>query len=74
MSAQPEGFAPPGPAACPVCSTPVSDLLDRCPECGYDLAGVAPRASAYSRTALVWTIAAFVAIYVVILVVVALAN
>ena len=59
---------------CPVCGTPVADLLDRCPDCGYDLAGVPPRPGAYSRSAIGWTVGAFVLIYVVIVVAVALAN
>jgi len=76
MSAVPEpaGSLPPPPAACPVCGTPVADVTTRCPECGLDLAGVPPRPSAYSRTAVAWTVAAFALIYVVILVAVALAN
>ncbi|MFA5885800.1 MAG: zinc-ribbon domain-containing protein [Acidimicrobiia bacterium] len=75
MSAQPEpSGAPPAPAVCPVCGTPVADVTTRCPECGLDLAGVAPRPGAYSRTALMWTIAVFLVIYAVILVAVALAN
>ena len=74
MSALPEGIPVAGPDACPVCGTPVATVLDRCPGCGYALAGLGPRPGAYSRTALVWTIVAFVAIYAVILGVVALTN
>ena len=74
MSAQPEGFATEGPTACPVCGTPVAEVLDRCPECGYALAGVGTRPTAYSRAAVMWTIAGFVIVYAVILAVVALAN
>ena len=75
MSAVPEpSGAPPAPAVCPVCGTPVADVTTRCPECGLDLAGVPPRPSAYSRTAVAWTVVAFVLIYAVILVAVALAN
>ena len=75
MSAVPEpSSAPPAPAVCPVCGTPGADVTTRCPECGLDLAGVPPRPSAYSRTAVAWTVVAFVLIYAVILVAVALAN
>lgn len=73
MSAVPERSVPP-PGACPVCATPVADVTERCPECGYDLAGIPPRPSAYSRGALVWTIAGFVVIYVLLVTAVALAN
>lgn len=77
MSEAPEPAGSPSflPAGeCPVCGTPVADLLDRCPDCGYDLAGVPPRPVAYSRTAIGWTVGVFVLIYVVIVVAVALAN
>lgn len=62
------------PGQCPVCGTPVADVTERCPECGLDLAGVPPRSNAYSRAAIVWTVVGFAAVYVVILVAVALAN
>lgn len=62
------------PGQCPVCGTPVADTTERCPECGYDLAGVAPRPGAYSRTAIVWTVVGFALVYVVILLAVALAE
>ena len=75
MSAQPE---PPrvedASDLCPVCSAPVAPSDCRCPACNYDLAGVAGRPGAYSRTALWWTVAGFVAIYVVVLLVVTATN
>ena len=74
MSAQPEPAPTQDPSVCPLCGTPVSDVVDRCPECGYDLAGVGRRPTAYSRAALMWTVVAFVIVYAVILAVVALAN
>jgi predicted amidophosphoribosyltransferase len=74
MSAAPEPGAAQGPAVCPVCGTPVADVTERCPECGYDLAGIPPRPSAYSRAALWWTAAGFLVIYVVVVVAVALAH
>jgi hypothetical protein len=45
--------------------------MERCPECGYSLAGVGDRPGAYSRAALWWTVAAFVVVYAVVLAVVA---
>ena len=73
---QPDGGtrSPLAPGACPVCGTPLADVTERCPECGLDLAGVPPRPSAYSRSAMTWTIVAFAAIYLAILLAVALAN
>ncbi len=62
------------PGQCPVCGTPVADLTERCPECGLDLAGVPPRPSAYSRTAIVLTVVGFVIVYAVILLAVALVD
>jgi len=61
----------PEAASCPLCATPVGPQLERCPECGYTLAGVGDRPGAYSRAALWWTVAAFVAVYVLVLAVVA---
>ena len=71
MSAQPE---PPriedASGLCPVCSTPLAPSDARCPVCNYDLAGVAGRPGAYSRTALWWTVAGFVAVYLIVLAIV----
>ena len=61
----------PGASVCPLCATPVRPGMERCPECGYSLAGVGDRPGAYSRAALWWTVAAFVAVYVLVLAVVA---
>ena len=75
MSAQPE---PPrtedASSLCPVCSTPVAASDARCPVCNYDLAGVGGRPGAYSRTALWWTVAGFVAVYLLVLAVVIATN
>jgi len=74
---QPDGFAREpllAPGECPLCGTPVADMTERCPECGLDLAGVPPRPSAYSRTAIVLTIAGFAIVYLVILLAVVLDN
>lgn len=62
------------PETCPVCGTPVADVTERCPECGLDLAGVPPRPSAYSRTAIVWTVVGFAVVYLCIVLAVALVD
>jgi predicted amidophosphoribosyltransferase len=59
------------PDACALCGSPVAAVDERCPSCGYHLAGVGARPSVYSHKALWWTVLAFLAIYVVVLVVVA---
>lgn len=74
MSGEAEPGYPVVPGVCPLCGTPVADVSARCPECGYDLAGIPPRPSAYARPALWWTVAGFLTIYAVILVAVALAH
>ena len=78
MSAVPERHGQHEPAlepgVCPVCGTPVAVVLDRCPECGLDLAGVPPRSGAYSRAAIVWTIVGLAAVYLVVLLAVFLDN
>jgi predicted amidophosphoribosyltransferase len=73
VSAEPTPARPGAGAGgtCPLCATPVAPEARRCPECGYTLAGVGARPGAYSRPALWWTVAAFVAVYVLVLAVVA---
>ena len=71
MKPEPDPGVGPAPASCPLCGTPVRPDAERCPECGMTLAGVGDRPGAYSRAALWWTVAAFVAVYVVVLAVVA---
>jgi hypothetical protein len=46
----------------------------RCGDCGYHLAGVAGRPGPFNRRALWWSAAALVAVYLVTLLVVALAR
>jgi hypothetical protein len=46
----------------------------RCGECGYSLAGVAGRASPFNRPALWWCVGALVAVYLITLLIVALAR
>lgn len=57
--------------ACPLCSTAVSAADDRCPACGYDLAGVGDRPSPISRVALLWSAIGLLAVYLVTLAIVA---
>jgi hypothetical protein len=61
----------PAADSCPLCATRPRADQDRCPECGFSLAGVGDRPGAYSRAALWWTVAAFVVVYAVVLAVVA---
>ena len=74
MSANPEYPVPTSSDVCPLCEALVARSAARCPQCGFDLAGVGERPGAYSRQALWWTIAGFVAIYVVVLALVAATN
>jgi len=75
MSAEPEPpRTEPDPGLCPVCSALVEATDIRCPECNYDLAGVAGRPGAYSRAALWWTVVGFVVVYLVVLLVVVVTN
>jgi hypothetical protein len=70
VSAEP---APAGPveSGCPLCGAPVSARDDRCPSCGMSLAGVGGRPGPFARRALwIWA-GALLAIYLVVLVVVA---
>ena len=68
-AASPEPAVTPG--SCPVCGGPLAPADVRCVECNYDLAGLDGRPGAYSRVAMWWTVVVFVAIYVIVLVVVA---
>ena len=69
-SPSPRPANPPG-GECPVCGAPVIAADARCVECNYDLAGLGGRPGPYSRAARWWTAIGFVAIYVIVLVVVA---
>jgi hypothetical protein len=46
----------------------------RCEACGYSLAGVDGRATPFSRRTLWWSVAAFAAVYLVTLAIVALTR
>ena len=67
----------PVPAAagtCPFCHAPVSAEDAHCPSCGWALAGVEGRPGPYSTRALWWTVAGFVAVYVLTLGIVVLTH
>jgi hypothetical protein len=68
--AQPEFMAEHVPGTCPLCTTPTAPELEQCPSCGYALAGVDGRPSAFSRATLVWTAIGFAAVYLVTLAIV----
>jgi hypothetical protein len=77
LSAQfetPAGTPPVAPAACPLCGTAVGAEANRCGTCGYHLAGVAGRPSAFTRPAIVWTAIGLVLVYVATLLVVLAAR
>jgi hypothetical protein len=75
MSAYPEP-APPAPMVerCPLCGAAVGANDARCPECNMTLAGVGTRAPAFSRQSLWYFAAAWLAIYLVVLAIVAAAR
>jgi hypothetical protein len=57
-----------------LCGATVAADAMRCGDCGYHLAGVAGRPGAFNRRALWWSAAAFVGVYLLTLLVVALAR
>lgn len=59
------------PGACPLCGTPVAAGVDRCPDCGCSLMGVDGRPGPFSRRTLWWWAGALLAIYLVVLGIVA---
>jgi hypothetical protein len=61
-------------AACPLCGAPVAGGAERCPECNMTMAGVAGRAPMFTRQALWWWGGALLAVYLVVLAIVALAR
>ena len=73
MSAQFETPAP-APATCSLCGTAVAADAIRCGSCGYHLAGVGGRPSAFNRQTLWWSAAALLGVYLVTLLIVALAR
>ena len=71
MSAEPAPSSPPAPAACPLCSAPVPAAALRCESCGMTLAGAAGRPAMFTRRTLWLWAGCLLAIYLVVLVVVA---
>ena len=73
MTAEPAS-APVARDVCPLCGAPVHRTDTRCPECNMTLAGVGERPAAFNRRSLwVWA-AGLLIVYLVALVVVALAR
>ena len=56
--------------ACPLCGVTVTAAAQRCPACGWSLAGVDGRPGPYSAAALWWTGGGFVAVYLITLAIV----
>jgi hypothetical protein len=69
MTAEPERAHDAG--TCPLCGEALVPSDERCPACGYSLDGIGGRAPAYSRAALLWTIAGFLAVYLLTIAIVA---
>ena len=61
-------------AQCPLCGAPVGSDAERCPECNMTLAGVGGRPAPFSRRSLWLWAGGLLAIYLVVLVLVALAR
>jgi hypothetical protein len=59
---------------CPLCGGATFRTEERCDSCGFTLAGVDGRPSAFSRAALWWSIAVFASVYVITLAIVALTR
>jgi len=75
LTAQFDTPAPaPEPATCPLCGAEVRADATRCGSCGYHLAGVDGRPGPFSRQALWWSAAALLGVYLLALLVVALAR
>jgi hypothetical protein len=66
--------APATSGTCPLCATAVGDETQRCPECGWSLAGVDGRPGPYSKVALWWTGGGLLAVYLITLAIVALTH
>ena len=71
MSALPE---PLRAEPCPICGTVPAAADERCPACHCDLAGIGDRPSPWSKMTIAWMIAAFLVVYGVVVLVVALTN
>jgi hypothetical protein len=69
---QPEVRAVQGP--CPLCGAPVEARDARCPSCGLSLAGVYGRSGPFSQVTFWWMAAGLGIVYLVTLLIVALAR
>lgn len=75
MSMDPLPAPPPLPGeVCPLCGTPVGHADSRCPACNMTLAGVGARPAPFDRRSLWLWAAGLLVIYLVVLVVVAVAR
>jgi hypothetical protein len=59
---------------CPLCGAPVVPTDERCRDCNMTLAGVGGRPDPFTRRSLWWWAAGLLAIYLLILVIVALVR
>jgi hypothetical protein len=66
----PEPAPPIASGACPLCATATLATDERCPACGFALAGVDGRPGPLSRTWLWWSVAGFAVVYLLTLAVV----
>ena len=74
MSLSPEAAARAPVTVCPVCGAPVDPAATRCGECGYHLDGLGDRPGPWTRPALWWTGAGLLVVYLITLLIVALAR
>jgi hypothetical protein len=58
------------PGTCPLCGVSTPGDLDRCSSCGYALAGVDGRPSAFSRATLLWSAIGVLSVYLITLAIV----
>ena len=65
---------PYGPAACPLCATPVWPEADRCSACGTSLLGHGGRPGPFGPNTIGWWVGALVGLYLLALLVVAAAS
>ena len=70
MSAEPVAVTP---EPCPICDAKVGGDLGRCPECGFDLAGIGGRPG-FTQPVFWWTAMGFLAVYLVTLAIVVMTR
>jgi hypothetical protein len=74
MTAESLPAAAPAGELCPLCDAPVRASDSRCPECNMTLAGVGNRPAAFSRRSLWLWAGGLLVIYLVVVVILALAR